>query len=335
MSMTEIVKILKETKPNFVLLLGHQNSDPDAVCSAYAFQGLLKNLLPDAVVEIGAEQGISKLTKHMLEYVPIALNAGSNVETAQLIVLFDTNTIQQLGGIAEKVAKSTAPIIVVDHHAPHPETLAMARLCITKEEAPSTCEVVHSFFRELGLKPDLDRARALFLGIAFDSRHFALGTASTFKTVAELCKLGVNPQETLSIIALSMDFSERTARIKACRRAKLVKMDKWIIAFSHVSAYQASAARALVDLGVHASAVAGKRNETIEVSLRCTREFQKETGLHLGRDIAKPLGEQLKGMGGGHATAAGANGKADVKTGLKRCFMLFKEKLQSESSSYS
>src|SRR3972149_3758652 len=124
-----------------------------------------------------------------------------------------------------------------------------------------------------------------------------------------------------------MDSSERTARIKACRRAKLVKINDWIIAFSHVSAYQASAARALVDLGAHVAAVAGKRDDGVEVSFRCTREFNMDTGIHLGRDIANPLGELLKGMGGGHAAAAGANGIGSVEKALKQCMQLFTEQL--------
>jgi nanoRNase/pAp phosphatase (c-di-AMP/oligoRNAs hydrolase) len=124
-----------------------------------------------------------------------------------------------------------------------------------------------------------------------------------------------------------MDSSERLARVKACRRAKIVKMNNWIIAFSHVSAFQASAARALVDLGAHAAAVAGEREDKVEISFRCTREFVKEAGIHLGKDIAKPVGELLQGMGGGHAAAAGANGVGKVETGLKYCLRLFKEKL--------
>jgi nanoRNase/pAp phosphatase (c-di-AMP/oligoRNAs hydrolase) len=124
-----------------------------------------------------------------------------------------------------------------------------------------------------------------------------------------------------------MDYSERTARMKACRRAKIVKISDWMIALSHVSAFQASAARALVDLGAHAAAVAGKRDDSVEISFRCTREFNKETGIHLGKDIAKPLGEQLQGMGGGHAAAAGANGVGDVEAAIKLCLKLFKEKL--------
>jgi len=38
--------------------------------------------------------------------------------------------------------------------------------------------------------------------------------------------------------------------------------------------------------------------------------------------------EALKGMGGGHAGAAGANGKGKPDAGLKLCLKLFKDKLQ-------
>jgi len=327
MTIAEIIKILDEANAHFVLLLGHQNTDPDALCSAYAFQGLLKRLRPKVVVEIGGEQGISKLSKHILDNLPITVNPKPNVESAEVIVLLDTNTIQQLGDLAEKVTKSAAPIIVVDHHALHPETLQKAKLCVTNEEASSACEVVYDLYKQANVKPDLDAAEALFLGIAFDSRHFVLANASTFKTIVELCEIGVNPPETLALLALPMDSSERVARLKACQRAKIVKVGDWIIAFSNVSAYQASAARALVDLGAHAAAVAGKRNGGIEVSLRCTREFLKKTGIHLGTDIAKPLGEALQGMGGGHAAAAGANGTGTEQAGLKLCLRLFKDKL--------
>jgi nanoRNase/pAp phosphatase (c-di-AMP/oligoRNAs hydrolase) len=242
-------------------------------------------------------------------------------------VLLDTNTIQQLNNLAEKVRTSKAPIIVIDHHAAHPETEQMAKICVTNEEASSTCEIVYDFFKQMSIKPDENEAKALFLGIVFDTRHFILANSTTLKNVAELIDVGVNAQETLSMLSLPMDFSERVARLKACRRAKLFKVGEWIIALSHVSAYQASAARAIIDLGAHVAVVAGQKNETLEISLRCTREFHEKTGIHLGKDIAKPLGEYINGMGGGHATAAGVNGLGDIETGLKRCLRLLKEKL--------
>ena len=126
-----------------------------------------------------------------------------------------------------------------------------------------------------------------------------------------------------------MDESERIARLKASRRVKLLKTGDWIVAFSHVSAYQASAARALIMLGAHVAVVAGQRGDTLRISLRASNDFYEKTKVHLGRDIAKPLGEYMRGMGGGHSVSAGANGKGDIEASLKRCVRLLREKLNS------
>jgi nanoRNase/pAp phosphatase (c-di-AMP/oligoRNAs hydrolase) len=330
LSLAEITKIIDTLEAKLVVLLCHHNADPDAICSAYAFQSLLKQLMPKIEVEIGAAYGISRLSKHLLQYVPIDVRDQPRIEKADAIVLLDTNTIQQLDDLAEKVKTAKSPIIVIDHHATHPETEQLATLCVTNEEASSTCEIVYNLYKQANIKPNQTEAKALFLGIAFDTRHFILANSSTLKNIAELIDSGLNVQETLPLLSLPMDLSERVARLKASRRVKLFKMKEWIIALSHVSAYQASAARALIDLGADVAAVAGQKNEKLEVSLRGTREFHKQTGIHLGKDIAKPLGEYIHGMGGGHATAAGANGAEDIEVALKRCLLLLKEKLVSQ-----
>lgn len=259
--------------------------------------------------------------------MPAEVKTQPSVEKAQAIVLLDTNTVQQLDDLADTVRNSKAPIIVVDHHVVHPETERLAKISITDETASSTCEIVYDFYRQTGIKPGENEAKALFLGIAFDTRHFILANSSTLKSIAGLIDAGVNVQETLSLLSLPMDFSERVARLKACRRTKLFRVGEWIIALSHVSAYEASAARAMIELGAHVAAVAGERDGNLEISLRSSIDFYKKTGVHLGKDVAKPLGEYLHGMGGGHATAAGVNGKGDIELGLKRCLWLLKEKL--------
>jgi nanoRNase/pAp phosphatase (c-di-AMP/oligoRNAs hydrolase) len=327
MPFTEITDLLKKIDAKFVLLLCHHNADPDAVCSAYAFAGLLKNVNPNIEIEIGASQGISRLTKHLLQYLPIEVKTTPNVDRADAIVLLDTNTVQQLENLAEKVKNSKAPVIVIDHHASHPDTEHLAKISVTNEESSSTCEIVYDFYKQMNLKPGENEAKALFLGISFDTRHFVLANSTTLKNIAELIDAGVNAQETLAMLSLPMEFSERVARLKASRRTRLFKVGDWIIALTHVSAYEASAARALVELGAHVAAVAGSKNQRIEISLRSSLDFNKKTGVHLGRDVAKPLGEYLHGMGGGHATAAGVNGEGDVELGLKRCIALLKEKL--------
>lgn len=327
MSFAEIINLLDAVDAKFVVLLCHHNADPDAICSAYAFSSLLRQSRPQITVEIGAAHGISRLSKHLLKHLPAEVKTQLNVEKAQAIVLLDTNTVQQLDDLADSVKNSKAPIIVVDHHVVHPETERLAKISITDETASSTCEIVYDFYSQTGIKPGENEAKALFLGIAFDTRHFILANSSTLKSIAGLIDAGVNVQETLSLLSLPMDFSERVARLKACRRTKLFRVGEWIIALSHVSAYEASAARAMVELGAHVAAVAGERDGNLEMSLRSSIDFYKKTDVHLGKDVAKPLGEYLHGMGGGHATAAGVNGKGDIELGLKRCLWLLKEKL--------
>jgi len=327
MQIEGIISLLDKTNAKLIVLLCHQNADPDAICAAFAFSKFLQRLKPELKVEIAAAQGPSRLSKFLLTSLPLTLTTQPRIDEADVIALLDTNTIQQLAEWGELVKAVNAPLVVIDHHASHPETERLAALCISDEEASSACEIVYKFFKESGFTLSEIEAKAVFLGIAFDTRHFVLAKSSTLKIVADLIDAGVKAEETLSLLALPMDQSERIARLKACRRVRLMKVNDWLLAFSHVSAYQASAARALIGLGAHVAVVAGQRGEKIQISLRACKEFYKETGIHLGRDIANPLGEYLKGMGGGHSLSAGVNGVGDLEASLKRCARLFKESI--------
>ncbi len=326
MQIHEILALIDKLDAKLAVLLCHHNADPDAIGAAFAFSSLLKRLRPELETEIAAASGPSRLAKVMLKSLPIELTANPRIEEADLIVLLDTNTVQQLNEWGKRI-KPGHPLVVIDHHASHPETERLATLLVADEEASSTCEVVYRLFKEAEVKPVSDVAKALFLGIAFDSRHFIIATSDTLKVVAELTEAGVNAQETLPILSLPMEYSERMARLKASNRAKLLKMNDWLIALSHVSAYQASASRGLIALGAHVAVVAGQKADRIQVSLRATHEFYAETGIHLGRDVAKPLGDFLGGMGGGHSVSAGANGVGDLKACLDFCAELLEKKL--------
>jgi nanoRNase/pAp phosphatase (c-di-AMP/oligoRNAs hydrolase) len=327
MSFQELKGLLEGTGASFVLLLCHRSADADAICSAYALQGLLKRFFPNMVVEIGCPAGINKPSKQILDHLPITVNLKPNIDSAEAIVLLDMNTVEQIDEAAEAVKKSLAPKIIIDHHAPSQETLQTCKVCIVDDKAAANCELIYRLFNEAKVKPRLAEAKALLVGIAFDTRHFALGNAQTFQIVAKLTKKGIDVQATLAQFAAPIDPSERVAKLKACKRAKILKVEGWIIALSHVSAYQAPAAKSLVDLGAHMSAVAGKKNGKVELSLRSTRQFHELAGVHLGTDVAAPLGEFLGGVGGGHAMAAGVSGKGEIDAALKQCLVLVKQKL--------
>ncbi len=327
MQIHKITELIDQRNAKLIVLLCHINADPDAICAAFAMAQLLQRLRPNLRVEIAAPQGPSRLSKFLLQSLPVKLTTQPNIEIAEIIVLLDTNTVQQLGEWSERVKASKAALVVIDHHASHPETERVATLSVADENASSACEIVCRLYKEAEVKLTQTEAKALFLGVAFDTRHFILASSTTFKVIADLIDAGLKAEETLSLLSLPMEPSERIARLKASKRVKLLKVNDWLIAFSNVSAYQASAARALITLGAHVAVVAGQKGERIQVSMRASQDFNKKTGVHLGRDIAKPLGEYLKGMGGGHSVSAGVNGVGDVESCLKRCFKLLKDKL--------
>lgn len=326
MSTQKIVDLIDKLDAKLAVLLCHHNADPDAIGAAYALKGLLKRLRPNLNIEIAAASGPSRLSKAIMNVVPIELTS-PQIEEADIIFLVDTNTIQQLNELGEQI-KPKSSLVVIDHHASHPETERLTTLSISDENASSTCEVVYRLFKETDIKPSADEAKALFLGIAFDTRHFIIATSDTLKVVANLVESGLDSQETLSILSLPMEHPERVARLKAANRVQLLRVKDWLVAFSHVSAYQASACRALIYLGAHVAVVAGQKRDKIQVSFRASNEFYARTGFHLGRDLAKPLGEFLGGMGGGHSVSAGANGVGDVDACLKFCAEVLEKRLK-------
>jgi nanoRNase/pAp phosphatase (c-di-AMP/oligoRNAs hydrolase) len=273
MTFKELIAIIEEKHASFVLLLCHRNADADAICSAYGLQGLIKRFYPNIVVEIGCPAGVNKPSKTLLENLPITVNLKPNFESAEVIVLLDMNTVEQLDESADAIKKSPAPKIIIDHHAPNPETMQLCKLCFVDDKAAANCELVYRLYEEADVKPTLNEAKALFVGIAFDTRHFALGSSSTFQIVAKLVVAGFDVQDTLATFALPIDPSERMAKLKACKRAKIVKVGDWIVSLSHVSAFQASAAKSLVELVPMFLRLRVRRNGKIEISLRSTRDF--------------------------------------------------------------
>lgn len=323
----KFLQILEDSKAAFVLLLCHRSADADAICSAYALQGLLSRFVPNIITEVGCPQGINKPSKVILQHMPITVNEKPNIESADVIVLLDMNTIDQLDEVANVIKKSSAPKIIIDHHAPNLETTKICKLCIVNEKAAANCEIIYGLFKQAKAGLDLNEATALFVGIAFDTRHFALANSATFQVIAKLVSKGIDAQKTLALFATPIDPSERLAKLKACKRAKIVRANGWIIALSHVSSYQAPAAKALIDLGAHVAAVAGQKNGKIDVSLRSARQFSDQTGVHLGKDIAEPLGEYVQGVGGGHAMAAGVSGSGEIQSTLKQCLLLLRQNI--------
>jgi nanoRNase/pAp phosphatase (c-di-AMP/oligoRNAs hydrolase) len=286
---------------------------------------LLKKILPATTTKIVCPEGVSSSTKQLLENLGITIPDGilpSNVETA---IMVDTNTPDQLGKIGEKILAGEIPIIVIDHHHPHPDTAKIASLMIVDESAAAAAEVVYRLFQASKTELGVVEARALLAAIFVETKHFLLARESTFNVAAALVKGGADPRHLSGILSTPMSRSERVARLKAAGRSQVVMMGNWIVATSDLGSYQSSAARALLSLGAHVAFVAGESKEKVRVNMRATEEFFNKTGVHLARDLSIPIGKKLGGVGGGHPTAAGLSVPGQVQDILKICVDALRE----------
>ncbi len=313
-----------------VAILSHQNADPDALCSAYALSFLLKKLNKRIRVHLVAPEGVSRVTRQILGQVRMRLQEPKNFESYDAVFTVDTNTLSQLGKYESLLEKFEGPVVVIDHHNPDPRTLEASSYIISDERASSTAEIVYGFYRELGLRLRRVVALALFLGIAYDSRHFALATSEVFKLTSELVSRGLDARKAMRLLQVPMTESERIARLKGSQRLFLKQVKGWVLATSHVGSHQASVARGLIMLGADVAIVAGEKKDRVRISLRSTQDFYDKTGIHLGRDVARPVGDLIKGAGGGHALSSGVYGYSKAIAVLEKCLNAITERLQEE-----
>jgi nanoRNase/pAp phosphatase (c-di-AMP/oligoRNAs hydrolase) len=310
-----------------VLLLCHHNADPDSVCAAHAIRELAMALDDSAVADIVLPGGASNLSRRIMAELGIPVAVVSSLEGVDTLVLVDTATLTQLEGLGEEVASTEVPKVFIDHHSPLPEMSSMASLYIVDEDASSTCEIVHRLYDGYGLTPSEGVAKALLTGMAFDSRRFSIGTVRTLASASRLLEIDGPLEDVIAMLSPERERSEALARLKAAQRMRLHEVGGWTVATSHVSSFQASAARAFLGLGADVAVVAGRDKGKLRASLRATNGFYKETSVHLGRDIALPLGEEFGGAGSGHPTAAGVNGEGALRALLTRAIELISTKL--------
>jgi len=315
-----------------ILVIGHQNADPDAVCSAFLLSRLLKHLNRRLRVTVASPDGVSKVSARVLGHM--RLDVAERAEPSEFDAIFtvDTNTLQQLGSLQSPVEDSGKPLIMIDHHAIHPQTRSRADLLISDEKATSACEVVLKLYDALKLQMTKRDALAAFLGLAYETGHFAIATTRSLKLACRLIELGVNGTEALKIIRVPMDNSERIARLKSARRMNWDSIDGWLVASTAVGSYHASVARSLISLGAHLAVVGGERKDRLTLSFRSTGDFFAGTNFHLGRDLAAILGEKMNGAGGGHSTAAGATVQGNLDETIARSVELFRQYLERRKS---
>ncbi|MHA1606911.1 MAG: DHH family phosphoesterase [Candidatus Freyarchaeota archaeon] len=283
-------------------IICHQNADPDALCSAYALKHLIGILGYKGEISVLSDE-VSILASNIAGMLNIEYSTSGNLNAFNLFIVVDTCNPEQLGKFHQ--APLIKPTLTIDHHSPKPEK-GVFKESIVDPKATSTSEIIAELFKKSGKEISREVCTALLIGILYDSRSLYLATPRTLKTAAFLLEKGGDYTFAHRVLKGIMDRAEKIARLKAAKRAEITDVNGWIIVFTRVGSYEASACRGLIELGADVAIVGTERKDEIRISARATKEFYERTRVHLGKVMNK-LGKTIGGSGGGHTLAAGFN----------------------------
>jgi nanoRNase/pAp phosphatase (c-di-AMP/oligoRNAs hydrolase) len=313
-----------------IVVTAHRNADPDAYAAAKALRDALRSLDYDArlVLPEGMSQPTKRLVREVLGVEPAEAEDEAPDESAMAVVV-DTASPEQLGSLADFALKVI--LVVVDHHEAN-KLVDYATLSLHDRGARATSEIVYMLVEKV-LEVELDeKTRTLLLaGIVYDTRHFVLSTPRVLRVAADLMDSGADLDRALKALqSPPMEASERIARLKAAQRCHVYRAGDYLVAITHVGAFESSVARALLDLGADVAIVVSEHGSEVRVIGRARKSIVEGLQFNLGRDVMEPLGKMLGGSGGGHAQAAGASARVSLERAIDAVTEVLKHYFESK-----
>lgn len=310
-----------------VALVLHQSADPDALGSAAALAILLKAKTGNEC-HIFAE-GLNRSAKNIAEAFDISLTPAEDLVKFSTIIFVDLNNIEQSGILADHFTTKGSVVFCIDHHTLHEELPKFVHFLLHDNQIRATAELVLKLWIASGETMSPDVATLLACGLVYDSRHFFIARNSTFENFATLLQHGADYQFVINLLSTPLDKSERLARLKAAKRVVVYDEFDLLIAATFIGSYEASVCRGLISLGADIAIACASKKDEVRLSARCNNEVISKWGIDLAKHVMEPLGEQIGGAGGGHPSAAGANGTASSDHALGLALQLLRKELKA------
>jgi nanoRNase/pAp phosphatase (c-di-AMP/oligoRNAs hydrolase) len=299
-----LAKLLSQGRNAFIV---HGNADPDALATAFA----LSKVFPGIII---APDGLDRVSKIISEALGIEVETKLDRSEFDRLVILDTSGPEQLGDA--RYLGNDEDVIVIDHHSRNQNWKSKLYYC--DDTKSSCCEIAYELVKISGKRLPRNAALALLVGILTDSGHFRYGNRDTLLTFSEIMsEYNIGMREPIELIEGEMDLSEKISQLKGAQRLKYTRVERFIIATSFGSAYEASVSKALIQMGADIAFVGSQRGEDFRISARASPQMI-EMGIHLGK-LLEGIGKETSNGGGGHPAAAGLSGKGDVKQMLDLC----------------
>lgn len=287
-----------------VIIMGHTNSDIDAMGSGMGLYRIAKTIGKDAYI-VNETNGTSldnfiNDLKDIEEYNDVIIDkaeALNKISADSLLVVVDTDKKNYVE--APELLDKTDKIVVIDHHRRGTDYIENAILTFHEVYASSACELVTELveYAEKTVKLTKFEVEALYAGIMMDTKNFTFKTGvRTFEAAAFLRKCGVDIIKVKKWFQSDLETYNKISEIVA--KSEIIDDTIAISIYdkedSDANITCAKAADELLTISnITASFVIGKMGDKIYISGRSIGDINVQL-------ILEKLG------GGGHITVAGA-----------------------------
>jgi len=309
---------LNYLKGKNLLIATHDSADLDGFVSALVLKFFFENVFTNQNIFLT----FSKLSKYTKNFVLKFLHKfpdfnfpsknDENFSDIDVIVIVDSNNLEQIK-LPSKL-NLDIPFIFVDHHLDLEKNYRsnLTSLNLIFENYSSTAEIILELIDNYNFDLPIPYKYLLISAILTDSGFLKYGNTETIKHLLNILQDEIEFQDVLLLLENETDISKKIASIKGLQRAKLIRVDSWLIGISHVSSFSASVASTLIKVGFDVGIVYTKEKSKYRISARAKKNVCLKTGLHLG----KILNGISNVDGGGHDGAATLNGENDLERSL-------------------
>ena len=287
-----------------IIIMGHTNSDIDAMGSAMGVYRIAKFLEKEVYI-VNETNGTSldnfiNDLKENEEYKDVLIDkstALNKINQDSLLVVVDTDKRNYVE--VPELLEKTDKIVVIDHHRRGTDYIENAILTFHEVYASSACELVAELieYSENDIKLTTFEVEALYAGIMMDTKNFTFKTGvRTFEAAAYLRKCGVDIIKVKKWFQSDLETYNKISEIVA--KSEIIDGNIAISIYDKedvdANITCAKAADELLTISnITASFVIGKMGEQICISGRSIGDINVQL-------ILEKLG------GGGHITVAGA-----------------------------
>jgi len=292
-------QLFETASPGPVLVLTHDNPDPDALASGKALATLLEKVwsIPSHLVYSGTVARADN--RAMLKYLTPEWDHQDTIEDLDkysALALVDT----QPGAGNNRLPSTHSPIIVFDHHHPLRETIKSVQYADIQPQVGATVTLLYKYLETAEIVADPILATAMFYGIKTDTHGLSRGVSPADEaTYIKLLSL-LDHKILVQVEHAGLDRDNFRALHRGLKAARL--FGQAIIARLGILDWPdqgAEMADLLIRLeGARAVLCQGEHDGILHLSIR-TKILEEDAGQLIQRVVLAP------GRAGGHGSMAG------------------------------